>query len=294
MGAVQGLDISSCQSGVDFKKVRSAGYSFVILRLNEWDRNKQDIVKDSKFEKYYTDAKAAGLDVGVYYFTYANTIDYIKYEAETAIKWLKGKQFEYPIFFDLERQEQFNQGTSFCDAAVKTFCDALEKTGYFAGVYCSTFWYTRCVSASVRERYTCWIAEWGPQCNYTGSYSMWQNGTAYVNGISGGVDHDYCYVDFPSIIKSKGLNGWPKPSKDLPVLDTGSCYKLGETTVGALAVKELLRLAYNKKISTVKVTETKTYDQSAWDSVALLQKAWGYKPTGSAGENFVKMITKKL
>ena len=78
------------------------------------------------------------------------------------------------------------------------------------------------------------------------------------------------------------------------MLDTGSCYKLGETTVGALAVKELLRLAYNKKISTVKVTETKTYDQSAWDSVALLQKAWGYKPTGRAGENFVKMITKKL
>ena len=289
----QGLDISACQTSVDFKKVKAAGYKYVILRLNEWDKIKRDVVKDSKFEKYYADAKAAGLDVGVYYFTYANTVDYVAYEANRAIEWLKGKKFEYPIYFDIEREQQFSQGMSVCDAMVTTFCEALKKVGYYVGVYCSTFWYTKCVSSSVREKYPCWIAEWGSKCNYKGSYGMWQNGTAMVNGVSGAVDHDFCYVDYPSIIKSGGYNGYTKPAT-LPTLDTGSCYKLNETTVGALAVKCLLQLAYAKKMHTVKVTDTKVYDQSAFDAVGALQKAWGYKVTGKAGENFVRMLTNKL
>ncbi len=293
MSTVQGLDISACQTSVDFNKVRAAGYSYVILRLNEWDSTKRDIVKDSRFEQYYKAARAAGLGIGAYYFTYANTVDYVKYEAETAVKWLAGKQFEYPIYFDLEREQQFAQGMSFCDSAVKTFCDTLERAGYFAGVYCSTFWYTKCVSEAVRERYACWIAEWGSSCNYKGSYGMWQNGTAYVDGISGGVDHDYCYVDYPSIIRAKGLNGFRKeaaPSESGRLLDSGSCYKEGETTVGALAVKELLRLAYDRGLTDVKVDDDKTYDAEAMKAVKQLQKKWGFRQTGRAGANFVRKL----
>ncbi|MBR6873400.1 MAG: glycoside hydrolase [Ruminococcus sp.] len=290
MSTVQGLDISSCQSGVDFKKVRSAGYSFVILRLNEWDRNKKDVVMDSEFDEYYKAAKAAGLGVGAYWFTYANTVDYVKYEADTAVKWLKGRQLDYPVWFDLEREEQFSQGMSFCDQAVKTFCDTLEKAGWFTGVYCSTYWYTKCVSAAVRERYACWIAEWSSKCSYTGSYGMWQNGTARVSGISGDVDHDYCYTDYPSIIKSAGLNGYQTPSGSEKLLDSGSCYKLGETTVGALAVKELLRLACDCGLTSVKVNDSKTYDADAVKAVKALQKAWGCQQTGRAGANFVRKL----
>lgn len=92
---------------------------------------------------------------------------------------------------------------------------------------------------------------------------------------------------------------WPvagvlRPKTPVNLLDSGSCYKLGDKTVGALAVKELLRLAGVKKLHTVSVTETKTYDESADSAVKALQKAWGYKPTGQAGENFVKMVYSKL
>jgi len=297
MATVQGLDISACQgSNVDFAKIKAAGYKFVILRVNEWSKVMKANVKDSCFESFYKKAKAAGLDVGAYFFTYANTVDYVAKEAALCIEWIKGKQFEYPIYFDLEREQQFNQGRYFCDNAVKTFCNALEKAGYFAGVYCSTFWYTKCVSASVRERYACWIADWNSQCTYKGTFGMWQNGTANVSGIVGGVDHDYCYIDYPSIIKSKGLNGFKKATTapTVKVLDSGSCYNKGETTVGALAVKEMLRLAYNKKLHSVNVTESKVYDDSAINAVKALQKAWGYKETGGAGENFVKMLYSKI
>ena len=295
MSTVQGLDISACQTSVDFRKVKAAGYSYVILRLNEWDNTKNDVVKDRRFEEYYKAARAAGLMVGAYWFTYANTIDYVKYEAETAVGWLRGKQFEYPIYFDLEREQQFSQGMSFCDSAVNTFCGTLEKAGYFAGVYCSTFWYTTYVSPSVRERYACWIADWSKSCSYAGTYGMWQNGTVYVDGITGAVDHDYCYVDYPSVIRAKGLNGFIKPpTVSEKILDKGSCYKPGETTVGALAVKELLRLAYDRGLITVKVNDTKTYDTEAVSAVKQLQRKWGYKETGGAGANFVRRLYKAL
>lgn len=296
MPTVQGLDISACQGpNVNFNAIKMAGYDFVILRVNEWNNVKKDVVKDSCFETFYARAKAAGLKVGAYYFTYANTIDYVAYEAKRCIEWLKGKQFEYPIWFDLERENQFAQGMSFCDNAVNTFCNALTKAGYYTGVYCSTFWYTKCVSKSVREKWPCWIAEWGSKCNYKSAYGMWQNGTAYVNNSgTGEIDHDYSYVDYESIIKSKGLNGFPKPSTNVKTLDTGSCYKLGETTVGALAVKELLRLAYVKKLITVQPDDTKKYDEKSMTAVKQLQKKWGYKETGRAGANFVKKLYEAL
>lgn len=293
--AVQGLDISSCQGkNLDFNAIKKAGYTFVILRINEWSNVIKDNVIDSCFEAYYTKAKLAGLKVGAYWFTYANTVDYVAYEANKCISWLKGKQFEYPIWFDLEREQQFNQGMSFCDACVDTFCNALSKAGYYVGVYCSTFWYTKCVSESVRKKWPCWIAEWSSKCTYKGPYQMWQNGTAYVAncGVAGGIDHDFSYEAFEKIIKAGGYNGFPKPkaSTTEKVLDSGSCYKLGETTVGALAVKELLRLAYAGGYHKVKVTDTKVYDESAVNAVKALQKNWGYKQTGRAGANMVKKL----
>ena len=302
--AVQGLDVSACQgANLNFVAIKNAGYDFVILRINEWSNALKDNVKDSCFETFYARAKAAGLKVGAYWFTYANTVGYVAYEAKKCIEWIKGKQFEYPIWFDLEREQQFQQGKAFCDPAVTTFCEALLKAGYYPGVYCSTFWYTNCVSKSVREKWSCWIAEWGNKCNYTSPYGMWQNGTAKVPncGCLSAIDHDYSYTDYPKIIKDAGMNGYKKstttatiPAKTEKVLDTGSCYKLGETTVGALAVKELLRLAKVKKMHSVSVTENKTYDESAIGAVKALQKAWGYKQTGRAGANFVKMLYEKL
>ena len=80
----------------------------------------------------------------------------------------------------------------------------------------------------------------------------------------------------------------------LPLLDTGSCYKKGDNTVGSLAVKELLRLAKGKKLHAVTVTETKLYDDSAVNAVKALQKSWVYRQTGQAGEKFVKILFARL
>ena len=293
MGAVQGLDISAAQgNNVDFKKIRSAGYDFVILRAGYGSALKYPNQFDTTFENNYKKAKAAGLNVGAYWFTYCTTTSGAVDEAKAFIKALSGKQLEYPCYMDIEVTDQFNTGVTNCSAMAKAFCDELEKNGYYAGIYCSTFWGTKYLTKEVRERYAYWDAEWGSKCNYTGTYGVWQNGTAYVNGQA--IDHDYSYVDYPSIIKNAGRNNFPKPTKALPLLDSGSCYKLGETTVGALAVKELLRLAYGKKMHDIMVTDSKIYDSTAFDAVVQLQTKWGYKTTGRAGENFVKMLYLKM
>lgn len=293
MGATQGLDISAAQGyNVNFNAIKAAGYDFVILRAGYGSALKYPNQYDGTFENNYKKAKAAGLKVGAYWYTYCTTTQGANEEAAAFAKALAGKQFEMPVYMDIEESKQFNTGKSNCSAMAKTFCEYLEKSGYYAGIYCSTYWGTNYLTDEVRERFAYWDAEWASRCTYKGTYGMWQNGTAYVSGMA--IDHDYCYVDYPSIIKSKGLNGFPKPEKELPVLDKGSCYKLGETTVGALAVKELLRLGYSIKLHTVKVTDTKVYDQSAVDAVNMMQKRWGYKPTGRAGENFVRKMYEAL
>lgn len=293
MATYKGIDVSEHQGSIDFNKVKAAGINFVIIRAGYGKYINQ---KDKYFEQNYKNAKAAGLNVGAYWYSYADSVEDVKLEAKVFMQAIAGKTFEYPLYFDIEEEKQFKKGKAFCDSLINAFCTALENAGYFAGVYCSTFWFTNYVSESVRKRYTVWIAEYASKCNYKGDYGMWQYGSkGSVNGVKGDCDCDYSYIDYPTIIKNGGFNGFKKqtaaPEK---VLDVGSCYKLGDKTVGSLAVKELLRLAYNKKLHTIAITESKDYDAATINAVKALQKAWGYKQTGGAGENFVKMLYSKI
>jgi len=78
---IKGIDVSMYQTNVDFAKVKAAGYSFVIIRCNNWDNTKNCVVKDPLFETHYKNAKAAGLDVGAYYYTWQTTVSGAKQDA---------------------------------------------------------------------------------------------------------------------------------------------------------------------------------------------------------------------
>lgn len=204
----KGIDVSQYQQGVDFKKVKASGVDFVIIRAGYGKYANQ---KDPCFESHYKAAKAAGLKVGAYWFSYATTAAEAKAEATACLSVIKGKTFEYPIYFDLEERSQFAKGRSFCDSLVKTFCNALEHAGYWAGLYISRSPLQQYISASVAKRYALWVAEYGSRCNYGGTYGMWQySSTGKVSGISGNVDMDICYVDYPAKIEAAGLNGFKK------------------------------------------------------------------------------------
>ena len=206
-----GIDVSSWQGDIDFAKVKAGGIDFVIIRAGYGREASQ---KDNCFEKYYRDAKAAGLDVGAYWYSYADSEADAILEAKAFMTVIKGKKFEYPVYLDLEEQSQFAKGKSFCDSVIKAFCTELEKNGYYAGLYCSTYYLENYVSDNVAGEFALWVAQYNDCCTYKANkYGMWQySSDGNVNGINGNADMDYCYIDYPETIIKGGYNGYKKNS----------------------------------------------------------------------------------
>lgn len=245
---MKGIDVSQYQGNIDFSKVKT---DFVIIRAGYGKYVSQ---KDPYFERNYEKAKAAGINVGAYWYSYANSVEDAKAEARACLEVIKNKTFEFPIYFDLEERMQFNRGRIFCDSIVKAFCGELEKAGYFAGLYISRSPLQTYISTDVAKRYALWIAEYGPKLNYAGTYGMWQySSTGRVAGISGDVDMDICYVDYPKIIKNAGLNGFKK--------NTASAVSNSDSNS-------------NNKNTVVSNTERKTYVVKKGDTLTAIAKKY--------------------
>lgn len=210
----KGIDISKHQAGLKLIDVKKAGYDFVILRGGYTgygaDRTKQ---KDKCFEDFYKQAKNLGLLVGVYYYSCART----KYEGILEAQFLynnclKGKTFEMPIYIDVEDTKwQANNKTGVTDAIIG-FCEELERLGFYSGVYSSLSWFNTKLDTDRLTGWTKWVARWQTGANVKpivsfNAFDMWQ----YTdNGKVGGkiVDVDNAYIDFESIIKKCGKNGF--------------------------------------------------------------------------------------
>ncbi|MDE7398902.1 MAG: 1,4-beta-N-acetylmuramidase [Oscillospiraceae bacterium] len=201
---MKGIDVSGWQGKIDFAKVKASGVEFVIVKAG-YSTSTVDT-----FESNYAAAKAAGLHVGAYWYSYADSVEDALAEAKACVKAVKGKQFDFPIYFDLEENFQFQKGKAFCDSLVNTFCPELEKNGLFTGLYMSRWFLENYISESVRKRFAIWVAEYSSVNRYKGTYGIWQYGVGRVSGIDGDCDMDIGYIDYPAIIKNAGLNGYDK------------------------------------------------------------------------------------
>ena len=208
----RGIDVSTWQGNIDFNKVKASGIDFVIIRAGYGIGN-----KDDWFEANYQKAKAARLHVGAYWYSYANSSQDARAEARSFGSVLKGKQFDYPVYFDMEEKSQLARGVAFCSELVTAFCTEMEKQGYYAGFYTSLYYLNTVISNQVKNRFTLWIAQWANRCTYAGPYGLWQYSShGSIPGIAGRVDMNYSYIDFPSIIVGKGFNGYGKQAKPTP------------------------------------------------------------------------------
>lgn len=213
---MKGLDLSKWNAGLNLNDVKNAGYGFVILRgaytSNGSVRTKH---KDISFETFYQQAKALGIPAGVYYYSCAITRAEGISEAEFLIEnCLKGKQFEFPIYIDVEDNNwQYNKKNKVTDA-ILGFCDHLRNNGYYAGVYASKGWFDSFIDYTRLDEYTKWLACWrsiAPKMPF--AYDMWQYSDSGKIG-SFRVDTNEAIIDFESIIKSKGLNGYSESHND--------------------------------------------------------------------------------
>ena len=185
----KGIDVSKHQDTIDWKKVKNDGVEFAIIRIGYGGSAP---VKDEKFEENYKNARANGLDVGVYIYSYADTLTDAKTEANAVINWLGGRDLELPVYFDIEDKKQSVLGNTLRTNIVKTFCDMIENAGYWAGIYANKSWLTSKLNMNELNAYTVWVAQWANTNTYKGPYAMWQyTSDGSVNGISGRVDMNY-------------------------------------------------------------------------------------------------------
>ena len=203
----KGIDVSQWQGDINWGAVNA---DFAILRAG-YGRVKSQI--DAKFEQNYRNAKAVGMPLGAYWYSYAMSADEAREEARVFLEIIKGKQFEYPVYFDVEEAKTLALGRDRVSDIIIAFLEEMEKAGYFAGLYMSASPLTTHTTEFVKKRFAIWVAHYGvSKPSYNGQYGMWQySSTGRVDGINGNVDMNECYVDYPKQIKADGKNGFEKP-----------------------------------------------------------------------------------
>jgi surface antigen len=200
----KGIDISYCQPKVDWSKV---SVDFCIIQIGGGAVRRQ---KDTMYESHYAGAKGRGIPVGAYWFTWARTVAEAEEEADICISLLKDKQFEYPIFLDLEQEAIYKPGKANVSAIIRAFLSKVEKAGYWVGLYCNPDVLVHYLEPDIAKRYSIWLAQYDVSAP-TYPCGIWQPNTAQTAGFPEPVDQDICYIDYPSQIKAKGLNGYGKP-----------------------------------------------------------------------------------
>ena len=204
---IKGCDVSSWQGNIDWATfAQNPDINFAMLRAGYGRYAKQ---VDSKFYRNYQGAKAAGVPVGAYWYSYAMTPYEARLEARACAEVIKGLSFEYPIAFDFEEKSQLALPVDQASAIVDAFCSEMESMGYYVVLYCSSFYLNHTINQDVKDRYDIWCAHYNvPKPTYLGSYGMWQYGIEKNKaGCIGDVDMDNCYKDYPAIMRRTGLNG---------------------------------------------------------------------------------------
>jgi len=197
--ATFGIDVSKYQSSIDWEQVKTAGVKFVIIRIGYRGYGSGALVLDPMFEQHFTNARNAGLKVGVYFFSQAVNENEAREEAQGCAYVLNGRKLDYPIYFDTEASGGKNGRADGLGVEDRTkcaiaFCEEVKAQGYQPGVYASTLWFRKRIDLNRLKSYSIWNAHY----NVAGSpiaCDMWQGTcTARIPGYGGQIDVNISYV----------------------------------------------------------------------------------------------------
>lgn len=283
-----GIDVSHWQGDFDFARAKSKeGVEFAIIKAGGGDAG---LYKDSKFEANYKKCEDCGLPKGAYFYGNAKSTAEAKKEAEYFISILKGKRYEYPVFYDVEGKMITQNDRATLTEIVKTFCSLVEAAGYWVGIYSSESFFNSEMNDGELTRYSHWVARWGkskPAPTSGAETQMWQFGgeTNLIrsNKINGQTcDQDYCYVDYPVKIKAAGLNGYAKGSNSAPAKksneEIASEVISGRWGNGAERKEKLTKAGYNySEIQSIVNAKVGTPEKKSVDEIAkeVIRGDWG-------------------
>lgn len=204
--AVKGVDISEFNGSVDFSTLQSAGVKYAIIRTGFGSDYPGQ--QDKRFSENARKADAAGMPWGAYHYAYAKTRQGGIDEAKHCLRLLNGRKPLYGVWYDME--DNSTLGGDLLGAA-QGFCDTMEAAGLYAGVYASLNWWNNYLTAPGFNQYDRWVAQYYSDCQYKGSYGIWQYTSTWSIGGKN-FDGNWAYKDYPSIIKA--MNGETKPEPE--------------------------------------------------------------------------------
>ena len=198
--ALTGVDVSTHQGEIDWKKVAADGIDFAIIRLGFRGYGQSGVLKvDDRFEENLTGAAEAGLRVGVYFYSQAITVEEGLEEARLVLETLKGRALDFPVVFDQEEVYEAEARTDDLDAGTATdiaiaFCDAVEEARYRSMIYANTKWFMAQMDFSRLDKYGKWLAQYYRTPFFPYQFQIWQyTSTGRVDGIQGDVDLNLCF-----------------------------------------------------------------------------------------------------
>ena len=273
---INGIDVSQWQFKIDWQAVKDSGQvDFAIIKAG-WGMESHQI--DPFFHENMQNAQAAGMDVGIYWFSYALSVEQAKREALLCLETIKDYSFNYPVYYDFEYQEALTTlSYATLSEMIEVFCTTLEEHGYKTGVYGSGSDFEYRIYRHVLDKRPVWVAEYDtPTVTwYKGNYGIWQySPKGRIDGISADVDLNYCYVDYPSVVGVNPVNG-KIPAATTPVTPP-------------IPVETTTTQSWNCKIIDLKTTtvdEWDNYDKSEYDFAMIMADT---ADLGLVGENIDK------
>ena len=192
MSKITCVDISEFQQGINFNKMKNDGIKAVIIRAGYGRETSQ---KDSMFESHFRNAKNANLKIGVYWYSYADSVNDAEKEAKACLECIKNKSLDMPIYYDLEDSSQLHLGKTKITEIAERFCETVKENGYRAGVYANLNWFNNYLDYDkLKKKYSIWLAQYNDKAEL--DCDIWQNSsTGRVSGYSGNIDTNVIYND---------------------------------------------------------------------------------------------------
>ena len=218
MAKVSCVDISEFQQGINFNKMKNDGIKAVIIRAGYGRESSQ---KDSMFESHYKNAKSENMMIGVYWYSYADSVGDAEKEARACLECINNKSLDMPIYYDLEDNSQTKLGKTKLTEIAEKFCETVKKSGYKAGVYANLNWFNNYLDYNkLKSKYSLWLAQYNSENEL--SCDIWQNSsTGKINGYNGSIDTN---IIFNENIFSKSESKVAKPTLTYRVYADGKWY----------------------------------------------------------------------
>ncbi|WP_337781866.1 glycoside hydrolase family 25 protein [Ruminococcus sp.] len=244
MSKITCVDISEFKQGINFNKMKNDGIKAVIIRAGYGRESSQ---KDSMFESHYKNAKSENMMIGVYWYSYADSVGDAEKEARACLECINNKSLDMPIYYDLEDNSQTKLGKAKLTEIAERFCETIKKSNYRAGVYANLNWFNNYLDYDkLKKKYSIWLAQYNDKAEI--DCDIWQNSsTGKVSGYGGNIDTNVIYNDN---IFGKSETNVKKPTLTYRVFADGKWYN---------EVKGLSNVAGRKKqaISAVAIKVSK-------------------------------------